>query len=687
MRWDSQRVDREKSRSLPGLDVERVRTFDAPEALGINFHEVRAKSALNKVPGDFLPFNYTVNAFRGCAHACTYCQGGETPVLMADGRVKPIADLEVGDRIYGTTPDENYRRYVITEVLAHWETYKHAYRITLEDGTELVASGDHRFWTRRGKWKHVTGSQQGALQRPHLTLNDHLAGVGGFAQGPDTDAPIYRRGYLCGLIRGDGSLRVYPDHRVERAGQRLHRFRLALADFEALRRAGEYLADLDMYPEEFVFAAASGMTREIRAIRDQSRGGFERITEVISWPRGVPELWCQGFLAGIFDAEGCYSRGILRIANCDPVIIDWTAWSLRTLGFDFAIEQTAKPNGLTNVRLRGGLREAMRFFHLCDPAITRKRSIEGVALKSDAKLGVASIEPLGKRQLVDITTGTGDFIANGVVSHNCFARNTHTYLDLDAGRDFEREIVVKVNVPELLRAELSRPSWKRELVAFGTNTDPYQWAEGRYKLMPPMLEALRDAETPTSVLTKSSLPERDLNLYLELAEVADASVNFSIPTLDEKIWRETEPHTPHPRKRLEAVAKFNEAGIPSGVLVAPLMPGINDSPDLVDEIVSLAEEAGATFVNGIALHLRPGVKEVFMSWLSGARPDLMPRYEKLYDGRAYAPPAERKRIGALVRAPNRSRDTRYRRRDELVARRAQRAQEAKASEPAQTTLF
>jgi DNA repair photolyase len=684
-------VDREKSRSLPGLEVERVRTFDAPEALGINFHEVRAKSALNKVPGDFLPFNWTVNAFRGCAHACTYCQGGDTPVLMADGGVTPIADLKVGDRIYGTTRGENYRRYVTTEVLAHWETYKHAYRITLEDGTELVASGDHRFWTRRGKWKHVTGSQQGALQRPHLTLNDHLAGVGGFARGPDVDAPLYRRGYLCGLIRGDGSLRAYPDRRVERAGQRLHRFRLALADFAALRRARQYLADLDVYPDEFVFAAASGTTREIRAIRDQSRGGFERITEAISWPRGVPELWCQGFLAGIFDAEGGFSRGILRIANCDPVIIDWTAWSLRTLGFDFAIEPTTRPNGLTNVRLRGGLREAIRFFHLCDPAITRKRSIEGVALKSDAKLGVVSIEPVGKRQLFDITTGTGDFIANGVVSHNCFARNTHTYLDLDAGRDFEREIVVKVNVPELLWAELSRPSWKQELVAFGTNTDPYQWAEGKYKLMPPMLEALRKAETPASVLTKSSLATRDLDLYVELAEVADASVNFSVPTLDEKIWRETEPHTPHPRKRLEAVAKFNEAGIPSGVLVAPLMPGINDSPELVDEIVSLAEEAGATFVNGIALHLRPGVKEVFMSWLSAARPDLVPRYEELYEGRAYAPPAERNRIGALVRAPNRSRDPRYRRRDELAERRRRRDAEAKSeaerAEDAQTSLF
>ncbi|HEX5820260.1 MAG TPA: radical SAM protein, partial [Solirubrobacterales bacterium] len=345
-------------------------------------------------------------------------------------------------------------------------------------------------------------------------------------------------------------------------------------------------------------------------------------------------------------------------------------------------------NGLTYVRVTGGLNQKLRFLQLADPAISRKRSIEGTAVKCAAKLRVKSIEPLGKRiRMFDITTGTGDFIANGLVSHNCFARNTHTYLDMDAGRDFEREIVVKVNVPELFRAEIGKPSWKRELVSFGTNTDPYQWAEGKYQLMPPMIEALRDTETPTSILTKSPLVTRDLDALLELAEVADVSVNFSVPTLDEKIWRQTEPHTPHPRKRLEAVAKFNEAGIPSGVLIAPLMPGINDSPELVEEIVSIAEEAGATFVNGIALHLRPGVKEVFMSWLSAARPDLVPKYEDLYQDRAYAPNAERKRIGSLVREPNLSHDPRYSRRARLDARRRKRAETAAEPEVRQTRLF
>jgi len=231
----------------------------------------------------------------------------------------------------------------------------------------------------------------------------------------------------------------------------------------------------------------------------------------------------------------------------------------------------------------------------------------------------------------------------------CFARRTHPYLGFDAGRDFEREIVVKVNVPELVRAELGRPGWKRELVALGTNTDPYQWAESRYRLMPGILAALRDYRTPVSVLSKSPLVLRDLALYKELAEVADVSVNLSVPTLEERAWRATEPHTPHPRARLAAVRELNRNGIRSGVMVAPLMPGINDDPDQVAEIVRLAEEAGATFVGSVALHLRDDVRDVFMGWLRLKRPDLVPRYEELYaGGRAYLRAEERRRLSSLV---------------------------------------
>jgi DNA repair photolyase len=231
----------------------------------------------------------------------------------------------------------------------------------------------------------------------------------------------------------------------------------------------------------------------------------------------------------------------------------------------------------------------------------------------------------------------------------CFARPTHTYLGFDAGRDFEREIVVKVNAPEVLRAELAKPSWKGEHVAMGTNTDPYQWVEGRYRLMEGIWEALRDASNPCSVLTKSPLLLRDLPIMLEIAKRTEISASLSIPTLDERAWRATEPHTPHPRARLEAVAELNRAGIPTGVLVAPVMPGINDGQHQLEPLLQGALNVGATHVGGVALHLRGGVKDLFMDWLRAERPDLVGRYEDLYRRGAYAPGQERERLARLVR--------------------------------------
>jgi DNA repair photolyase len=240
----------------------------------------------------------------------------------------------------------------------------------------------------------------------------------------------------------------------------------------------------------------------------------------------------------------------------------------------------------------------------------------------------------------------------------CFARRTHTYLDMNAGRDFEREIVVKVNVPELVRAELARPTWRRELVALGTNTDPYQWVESRYRMMPEIIAALEEAETPISVLTKSPLVMRDLELYERMSKRLPVSVNLSIPTLDEKVWRATEPHTPSPETRLEAVAELRRRGIDSGVLIAPLMPGINDSPEQVQPIVERAREAGATFLGGVALHLRDEVRDVFFAWLEAKRPDLIPKYEQLYSNRAYLRPEQRKRVTRAVRGWGRTRSQR-----------------------------
>jgi DNA repair photolyase len=569
---------------------------------------------------------------------------------MSDGRTRPIEDLKVGDEIIGTVRCGRYRRYVRTRVYDHWSTIKPVWEVKLEDGTRLLASGDHRFLTERG-WKHIENTPRSESDRPHLTTNNELRGTGHFAD-PPRQTEDYKRGYLCGLIRGDGHLRAYTYQSRTGRTWRGHQFRLALTDFEALRRAQLFLDEIGVTTRESVFAAAEATRREVRAIYASSHSSFEAISDAIAFPRSATRAWRKGFLAGIFDAEGSAGRQALRIGNTNGVLIHWTQESLDIFGFDTTVEQTEGRNGMCYVRIRGGLKERLRFFHLTDPAITRKRTVEGIALKSDAKLRVVSVKPLGMElPLYDITTGTGDFIADGVVSHNCFARPTHEYLGFNAAEEFEREIVVKVNVPEVLRAELAKPSWKGEPVALGTNTDPYQWVEGRYKLMRGIWEAFRDARNPCSILTKSPLLLRDLDLLKEIAEVADVSACLSVPTLDEKAWRATEPHTPNPRARLEAVGELNRAGIPTSVLIAPLMPGINDAPEQVSKIVELATENGATSIGGNTLFLRGSVRTVFFDWLREHRPDLLPRYEELYRRGAYLPEAQRIEIERAAGAP------------------------------------
>jgi DNA repair photolyase len=650
VRWSNLSEEADEQRRLPGYrDEAVVRHFDAPEALDTRFYEVRARSVLNRVPArSRMPFGWTINPYRGCSHACVYCMGGETQILMADGRTRSLADLTIGDAIYGTVSVGAYRRFARTRVLAKWSSIKPAYAVELEDGTHLIASDDHRFLTRRG-WKHVIGSESGPLQRPHLTLGSRLLGPGGCVRAPDVDDG-YRRGYLTGLVRGDGTPGSYTYDRPDRRRSTVHRFRLALADVEALDRAEEYLAALDTKVDRFVFSEATDVHRHITAIRASARLDVERVKRLIDWPPLPGLSWIKGFLAGIFDAEGSCSGHIWRISNTDPEILAWTKACLSRLGFDYAVEPLPQRNGLVNIRLRGGLPERMRFFLGTDPAITRKRSIEHTALKTNARLGVTSIRALGLvARMYDITTGTGDFIANGVVGHNCFARPTHQYLGFDAGRDFEREIVVKINAPEVLRRELTRPSWKHEHVALGTNTDPYQWVEGRYRLMVGIWEALRDADNPCSILTKSPLLLRDLPLMVEIAQRTTISASLSIPTLNERAWRATEPHTPNPRARLEAVAELNHAGIPTGVLIAPLMPGINDAPHQLEPLLQGAIDAGARSIGGVALHLRNGVKDVFMDWLRTQRPELVEHYEELYRRGAYAPAEERRRLAGLVR--------------------------------------
>ncbi|RSM35312.1 radical SAM protein [Amycolatopsis balhimycina DSM 5908] len=577
-----------------------MRSVRSPEFDGVTFHEVHARSVLNKVPaGSGVPFGWTVNPYRGCSHACTYCLEGGTRILLADGRTKALAELKVGEEIYGTRGHGASRRLVPTRVLAHWTTLRDAYRVTLEDGTRLVAGGDHRFLTAKG-WKHVTGSKFGAAQRPHLEPGTELIGVGRFEPTPD-ETLGYRAGYLCGMLRSGGFA----------------------AETDAAARALGYLPD------------------------------FGASVAFLQVPAEPDAHWQRGFLAGVFDLAGGYGRGQLAVAHDEPEIADAFVAALARFGFAHQLDEVPKFPTRQEIRLLGGVGEVLRFLHVSNPAVGWKRSLDGAVIGASRRR-VAAIEPLGLQlPLYDITTGTGDFVADGMVSHNCFARNTHTYLDFDAGRDFDTQVVVKINAPQVLAAQLKKPSWRREHVAMGTNTDPYQRAEGRYRLMPGIITALARSGTPLSVLTKGTVLARDLPLLQDVARDVPVSLAVSIALLDDELQHRLEPGTPSPRARLELVRKAREAGLPCSVLVAPVLPYLTDSPEALDALFARLADAGASSVTAFALHLRPGAREWFGRWLAGAYPALVPRYRELYARGSYVRKEYREqlaeRVGPLLR--------------------------------------
>jgi DNA repair photolyase len=614
---------------MPGL----IRTVRTPEFAGIVFHEVLARSVLNRVPGSSpVPFDWTVNPYRGCSHACTYCLAGDTPILMADGRTQPLDELRVGDQIYGTVPDGNSRRFVVTTVLDHWSTTKPAYRVTLQNGTRLVTSGDHRLLTTLG-WRFV--SETPNHSRACLTPGDMLLGIGRFA-GPSDESGDYRLGYLCGIIRG-GHPGPYAHLYTGR-----RRLRQTSVGHEVLIRVRSYLSTAGVAINRVLIQPPTPDHREALAVRMSTASDIERF---IRWPPDLSDDWCKGLLAGVFDATGDHHGGIL-VGSEDKEIVDQALAALRRLGFK-AVE------GRHGVRLPGGPPERLRFFHTIDPA-NYKRTIEGIEVSTADGLAIRSIEALGMElPLFDITTGTGDFVAGGVISHNCFARNSHTYLDLDAGVDFDSQVVVKVNTPEVLAHELRSPRWQREPVAMGTNTDPYQRAEGRYRLMPGVIEAFTSTRTPFSILTKGTLLVRDLPLLADAAARVEVGLGVSIAMIDDRLSASVEPGTPSPRARLELVRKITDAGLRCGVMVAPVLPCLTDGVEALDTLLGEIKAAGATGATVLALHLRPGAREWYRAWLAREHPDLVPRYDEIYSRGSYAGRGYRawlaRRVGPLIR--------------------------------------
>jgi DNA repair photolyase len=405
-----------------------VEWIDAPPPAELEVYHEPAKSILSENASPDLGFKFSLNPYRGCFHGCSYCLDGETRILLANGRTKRLADLTIGEKIVGTREDGKGRRYVRTEVRAHWQTIKSAVRVRLSDGNELVASEDHRFLTLRG-WKYVCDARRG--RRPHLASSDSLMGIA--------------------------------------------------------KHAGPHAAF-------------------------------------------------------------------------------------------------------------------------------------GAALRSSEQLRVCSVERTGvSMPMFDITTGTGDFIANGVVSHNCYARPSHQYWDLGAGTDFERKIIVKTNAPEKLRETFMKKSWKGEVIVFSGNTDCYQPLEASYELTRRCLEVCLEFHNPVGIITKGALIRRDVELLAALSKVAKVHVNMSIAFSDDDMARKVEPYAPAPSTRFGAMRALADAGVSVGVGIAPIIPGLNDSQ--VAEILTRAKDNGANSAFRVMLRLPAEVKPVFLGRLQEEFPD------------------------------------------------------------------
>lgn len=244
----------------------------------------------------------------------------------------------------------------------------------------------------------------------------------------------------------------------------------------------------------------------------------------------------------------------------------------------------------------------------------------------------------------------------------CYVRAFEARADRPSDDRYGSSIRVKTNVAHVLRRELARASWQREVVAVGAATDPYQPAEGRYRLTRACIEAFAEAASPFSIITRGPLIVRDVDVLAAAARSARVSVTFSVPTLDHEIWRRTEPGTAPPRQRLRALSQLVEAGIDVGVGMAPILPGLSDRPELLADVVREARAAGATGIWANLLYLRPGTREHFLTALERDWPELMPRYEELYDQRAYLPRRATDSVRESVRRLARSHGVRDRRR-------------------------
>lgn len=509
----------------------------------------------------------------GCSHNCSYCLDGDTDVLMYDLSTKKIKDVEVGDEVIGISEGESYKYFTKSIVINRNITRKQSYKITLQNGNVLICSDNHQWLSTRG-WKYTIGDETGKNRRPHLKVGQTLMGFYSLFDVPKYENDEnYMRGYLRGVILGDGHLKKYDYSGNRREIDTQYHFRLALKNESITKRVKEYLDCFGIETYAFIFPMKDRETKEefeVTAIRTNKKEDFDKINEIIEKSDNLN--FYRGFLAGIYDAEGSTDLLIKRIYNGDNEIIEDTinAFSL----FDFKTtkdkDKTTKNLIVKTIRLLGGLSENLRFMQITDCVKREMNSLENIKLKSfnSEDLKIVSIEPLVEQELYDITTTTRNFIANGVVSHNCYAKSLLEFRKL-----WNNECPSVANIDKVRKRldKIVKENINNETIVLrlGGMTDCFQPIEKNIRNTLKTIKLLNERGIHYLIVTKSHIvADKE---YIEAMDKNLAHIQISITTTDDELGFTYEKASPS-SKRIEAIEKLQSEGFDVTLRLSPFIP-------------------------------------------------------------------------------------------------------------------
>lgn len=519
-----------------------------------------------------------LNDYIGCENACTYCLRPDTPILMYDGSVKPISMVEIGDEVVGVEEGEDsiYRRYCKSIVTNKWNTKSIGYKITLSDGGEVICSGNHKWLTNR-RWKSTIPQE---LDKSMLTKNNLIMGLGLRLTSTQIQSIEYKKGYLSGIIRGDATLGIYKYTKDSNYGKEetLYRFRLALKEQEAIERTYEFLYAFGVKTSYFDFPMKDrkdGIVKKYKAIRTSKGKDYKAIQDIIKWDDSTE--YRRGFLAGIYDAEGSNYNctGSCRICNADSTIIDFICSSLDKFGFSYSIEETRHTKDkrmIRNVRLLGGTEERVRLFAFCNPSIEKLTTLCGSAVKSNkirVNNRIENVECIGEQiDLIDITTTTSNFIANGLISHNCFAPSV-----MRSDREAYHQIVKP-------RTEAIYKWFEKDCIEMEKNgdtrrvhmnfvSDPYPELEKELHLTRYCIETAMKHGVKINILTKGRFATvlEDMDLFAE----ADVHFGVTCSFSRDETREEWEPNASSVMERMDLLKEAKRRGVFTWVSMEPVI--------------------------------------------------------------------------------------------------------------------